>query len=356
MNLTRGSCTISCLGIEGPWCRKEGPNKYLSEYLDTQAALNKIFDEVHKHWKKQSKKKTNVPDPKTIIRNLPGFDDTNAMKKKGKQAMTTKLVPTQLNDAQDTYKESMTKIVAKLEASFKCDEHERLCARLPGARNHIPYTYQDIEEHARLLYQNAPGITYDALPEVLKLLDQKPLDLYSARAAIERIPKSSTFMFSPSKAGQLLTQLATLDIQTMPAEPSAVAAQHLPNIEFLGFIHPAIIQQALSSMQFPSMMPPIYPFMMPPLTPIQLPFMGPAVHNNAARRRLRDWPLVGNWLESLHDNIERGKELCPLYHTFRKSFKKRGYLRLDNIQHITKEELQEIANVDNLDVTIGLIN
>ncbi|KAL5483615.1 hypothetical protein ACEPAI_8847 [Sanghuangporus weigelae] len=355
-DLTRGSCTISRLGVEGPWCRKEGPNKYLPEYLDTQAALNKIFDEVRKHRKEQNKKKTNAPDPKIIVRNLPGFDDTNATKKKGKQATATKSAPAQLNDAQDTYKESMAKIAAKLEASFKCDEHGRLCARLPGARNHITYTHRDIEEHARLLYRNVPGVTYDAPPEALKLLDRKPLDSYSARAAIERIPKSSAPAFSPSEAGQPLTQPATLGIQTTPAEPSTVAAQHPPNMQFPGFMHPAIIQQALSSMQFPSMMPPIYPFMMPLLTPMQVPFMGPAVHNNAARRRPRDWPLVGNWLESLHDDIERGKEPCPPYLTFREPFEKRGYLRLDDIQHITKEELQEIADADNLDVTIGLIN
>ncbi|KAL5478650.1 hypothetical protein ACEPAI_1927 [Sanghuangporus weigelae] len=334
-DLTRGSCTISRLGVE---------------------ALNKIFDEVCKHRKEQNKKKTNAPDPKIIVRNLPGFDDTNATKKKGKQVTATKSAPAQLNDAQDTYKESMAKIAAKLEASFKCDEHGRLCARLPGARNHITYTHRDIEEHARLLYRNVPGITYDAPPGALKLLDRKPLDSYSARAAIERIPKSSAPAFSPSEAGQPLTQPATLGIQTMPAEPSTVAAQHPPNMQFPGFMHLAIIQQALSSMQFPSMMPPIYPFMMLPLTPMQLPFMGPAVHNNAARRRPRDWPLVGNWLESLHDDIERGKEPCSPYRTFREPFEKRGYLRLDDIQHITKEELQEIADADNLDVTIGLIN
>ena len=96
---------------------------------------------------------------------------------------------------------------------------------------------------------------------------------------------------------------------------------------------------------------------MPPLAPMQLLFMGPAVHNNnTARRRPRDWPLVGNWLESLHDDIERGKEPCPPYRTFRESFEKRGYLRLDDIQYITKEELREIADADNLDVTVGLIN
>ncbi|KAL5492658.1 hypothetical protein ACEPAI_4105 [Sanghuangporus weigelae] len=198
-DLTRGSCTISRLGVEGPWCRKEGPNKYLPEYLNTQAALNKIFDEVRKHRKEQNKKKTNVPDPKIIVRNLPGFDDTNATKKKGKQATATKSEPAQLNDAQDTYKESMAKIAAKLEASFKCDEHGHLCARLPGACNHITYTHRDIEEHARLLYRNVLGVTYDALPEALKLLDRKPLDSYSARAAIERIPKSSAPAFSPSE-------------------------------------------------------------------------------------------------------------------------------------------------------------
>ncbi|KAL5536769.1 hypothetical protein ACEPAF_592 [Sanghuangporus sanghuang] len=107
---------------------------------------------------------------------------------------------------EDTYKELMAKIVAKLEASFKCDEHRCLYARLPGARNHITYTHRDIEEHARLLYQNAPGVTYDAPPEALKLLDRKPLDLYSARAANERVLKSSSApAFSPSEAGQPLT-------------------------------------------------------------------------------------------------------------------------------------------------------
>ncbi|KAL5528812.1 hypothetical protein ACEPAF_7951 [Sanghuangporus sanghuang] len=223
------------LSIEGPWYRKEGPNKYLLKYLDTQAALNKIFDEVCKHQKEQNKKKTNAPDPKII--------DTNAMKKKGKQAMVTKSVPAQLNNTQDTYKESMAKIfVAKLEASFKCDEHGHLCVRLPGACNHITYTYWDIEEHARLLYQNAPGVTYNAPPEAFKLLNQKPLDLYSARAANERILKSSSApAFSPSEAEQPLTQPATLGIQTTPAEPSAVAAQHPSNMQFLGFIHLAII-------------------------------------------------------------------------------------------------------------------
>lgn len=73
-DVTRGSCVISRLGVEGPWCRKEGPNKYLPEYLDTQAGLNKIFDQVRKHRKQQSKNKTSAPDPNMVVRNLPGSD------------------------------------------------------------------------------------------------------------------------------------------------------------------------------------------------------------------------------------------------------------------------------------------
>lgn len=70
--VTGGSCIITRLGVEGPWCIKEGPNKYLPEYLDNQSALDKVFAEVRKHRKEQvAKKMKTKSDPKIIIRDLP---------------------------------------------------------------------------------------------------------------------------------------------------------------------------------------------------------------------------------------------------------------------------------------------
>ncbi|KAL5531228.1 hypothetical protein ACEPAG_4104 [Sanghuangporus baumii] len=373
-DLTRGSCVISHLGVEGPWCRKEGLNKYLPEYLDTQAGLTKIFDQVRKHRKQQSKNKTNAPDPNIITRNLPGSDDTGGSKKKGKQAATAiRSAPAsgQLNDAQAAYKDDMAKITAKLLVKFKCDEHGHLCARLPGAHNHVTYTHHDVQEHAQLLYRNAPGVTYDVPPEALNLLDRKPLDSYSATAAAERIPKSSTPIISTSgtvEAEQPQTHQPGITVQTTPAVqlqvPSLVQAAantQLPSSMMPPF-HPSMIPSfhhpSMVAPFHPSMMPPFHPLLMPSFNTMQSPFMERAMlgGNVSTGRRPRDWSLIGNWLESLHDDMERGKEPCPPYRAFRSSFEKRGYVRLDDIQDLCKGDLEKIVQADGLNATDGLIN
>ena len=70
---------------------------------------------------------------------------------------------------------------------------------------------------------------------------------------------------------------------------------------------------------------------------------------------LHDYPSVRNWLETLHDDMERGRDGFN-YRSLLPMFEHNDIKRLDDVNVLGYLSLSEIAKDVNIDASIGLLN
>lgn len=141
-------------------------------------------------------------------------------------------------------------------------------------------------------YKNTPGVTADEIPEQLKILDKNKG--VPANAAIVK------------------------EMATGPATTAFAAA------------HPALSQPVVAKHQ--------------------------QIHNQvAAEHKPRDYPSVRNWLETLHDDMERGRDGFN-YRSLLPVFESNDVKRLDDVNTLGYQLLKEIVKDAQVEASIGLLN
>ena len=80
------------------------------------------------------------------------------------------------------------------------------------------------------------------------------------------------------------------------------------------------------------------------------------MHNQVSTdRRPRDFPMVRNWLESLHDDMERGRDDYA-YRSLLPAFEANNIKRLDDVAFLDYSKLESMVAQAQGEVSVGLLN